>query len=451
MATIYFRLRSKLDKDVSIHIEVVASAGEKITVPTGLKINPKNWNEKSKGAFSQIGFPKKVLTSEIKNIISDLKKLNLYVENSFNNATTNDEEITRDWLKEQINKCFGKTTIDEKKVKARILEENKLTFHTQQIIDNANTRVLQNGKVGLSHSRVKGLSVFQNKIIEFEEDNNTKVYLKAISNKFEKDFRNWLLNTKKYSVGYAGKNFDNLKAICKDAQREGKEVNDYANHLQGFTQSKREKIIITLSFEELKQIEALELDSERLNNARKYILLGCYSSLRYSDLVRLTIDNIKNENDLLKIEIQHKKTGQDVVIPVLPPALRVIKAGLPYYLSDQKLNKYIKEVCELAKINEVIEGDLFDSETNRKVRGQYPKHKLIGTHTFRRSFATNYYKHIPTPVLMEITGHVKESSFLTYIGKPKDKDANAKLMLEYIAIMESKKELETPVKELKAS
>ena len=36
----------------------------------------------------------------------------------------------------------------------------------------------------------------------------------------------------------------------------------------------------------------------------------------------------------------------------------------------------------------------------------------------RRSFATNLYGKVPTVVIMAITGHTTEKSFLTYIKKP---------------------------------
>ena len=36
----------------------------------------------------------------------------------------------------------------------------------------------------------------------------------------------------------------------------------------------------------------------------------------------------------------------------------------------------------------------------------------------RRSFASNLYGKVPTIVIMAITGHTTEKSFLTYIKKP---------------------------------
>ncbi len=47
----------------------------------------------------------------------------------------------------------------------------------------------------------------------------------------------------------------------------------------------------------------------------------------------------------------------------------------------------------------------------------------------RRSFSTNLYGKIPTPVIMSITGHSTEKMFLTYIGKTQ-KD-NAEILKQY--------------------
>ena len=53
----------------------------------------------------------------------------------------------------------------------------------------------------------------------------------------------------------------------------------------------------------------------------------------------------------------------------------------------------------------------------------------------RRSFASNYYGKIETPLLMNITGHSKESAFLTYIGTHQNKDALADLFMQQAGII----------------
>ena len=60
-----------------------------------------------------------------------------------------------------------------------------------------------------------------------------------------------------------------------------------------------------------------------------------------------------------------------------------------------------------------------DFKNNPKTRGkeivETPKYEFVASHIIRRSFASNYYGKIKTPLLMNITGNSKESTFLTYI------------------------------------
>jgi integrase len=129
------------------------------------------------------------------------------------------------------------------------------------------------------------------------------------------------------------------------------------------------------------------------------------------------------------IKITQKKGNKHVIIPVLPKVEEIYQKGLPKYESLQKLNLYYKEIGELAGINEMVMGRLQDPKTKRGVKKIRPKHKYISTHIGRRSFASNYYGKIPTPLLMRVTQHAKESTFLTYINQSDDSHVDA--FLEY--------------------
>lgn len=94
----------------------------------------------------------------------------------------------------------------------------------------------------------------------------------------------------------------------------------------------------------------------------------------------------------------------------------------------------------MAGIVEIVKGTKLNTKTNRKELGNFPKYELIASHCFRRSFASNYYKKIPTPILINITGHSKESLFLTYINKREDKDANADLFMQFYEKLNKDKE-----------
>src|SRR5690606_16224443 len=83
--------------------------------------------------------------------------------------------------------------------------------------------------------------------------------------------------------------------------------------------------------------------------------------------------------------------------------------------SHQRYNDYIKELCRLVGITEMIEGAKKNPKTNRKERGIFPKFELVTSHIGRRSFATNHYGKLPTHMIMLVTGHDTVKQFLDYV------------------------------------
>ena len=165
-----------------------------------------------------------------------------------------------------------------------------------------------------------------------------------------------------------------------------------------------------------------------MNNARNWILLGCEIGQRGGDLLNIEPENIRYNGKSIYIDIIQQKTNKSVTVGVFSPYVsEFVLNSFPKKIPHQKLNDIIKVVCKFTGIVEAVKGNKLNTETNRKETGFYPKHELMASHCFRRSFATNYYKKIPTPVLINITGHSKESLFLTYINKREDKDSNADL------------------------
>ena len=57
--------------------------------------------------------------------------------------------------------------------------------------------------------------------------------------------------------------------------------------------------------------------------------------------------------------------------------------------------------------------------------GQFPKYSVIGSHDLLRSFATNFFGKLSTPIPMNITGHTREATFMSNIGRDHNKDAIA--------------------------
>ena len=208
--------------------------------------------------------------------------------------------------------------------------------------------------------------------------------------------------------------------FCNKALAEGIKVNPDFNSRNFYAPSK-ETVDVYLNQKEIDTIFNLELNSDgMLDNARDWFIIGLWTGLRVSDFLFLTKESVVNG----LISIKNKKTDIKVIIPVHPQVNSILKKrnnNFPRKISDVKFNKYIKDVCRLAEINNITNGfKMSPIKVNneiiyRKLKGKYPKYELISSHVCRRSFATNLYGKLDTLTIMNITGHKTEKSFLSYI------------------------------------
>lgn len=424
MASVKYRIKGSSNKKLSIYVRLSISRDQLLEVKTGFSIHPESWSASG-------NFPKQNSTAN-RFIYSDLKKLELAIFDSLNLAQGKGEEVNKFWLEEVIADCFD-----------RVLKKsgNAVTDHIQHIIDNAHTRkIAGQNRLGLSAARIQSYKSFKKNIEDFEKFYKKEIQLIDLNAVLIEKYKEWLLNTKSFSVNYAGKQLDNLRAVGRDAIRLNIPTNTYVNQMDSFCESDENRHIVTLSTDELKTIWKTEMPSSPLVNAKKWLLLGCEIGQRGGDLLRVTPKDMRYVDGHLFIDVLQQKTNKQVTIPIGSKEIRdMLENDFPHSISSQKLNEYIKTVCQEAGFNEPMEGKLLDKELNRKVAGSYPKYQLVTTHSFRRSFATNYYKKIATPILMTITGHGKESMFLKYINKQEDKDENAKLFLQYYQQMNDEK------------
>lgn len=268
-----------------------------------------------------------------------------------------------------------------------------------------------------------------NKLREFEKHRRHRLTFDDVNIDFYNRFQEWF-----YAQGFSRNYFGNvikvIKQIYKEAKIYDKLHSGTGTEHRDFLAPKDTADAVYLTTEELEKIYNLPITPESiqdpehpitgdwmdkkiaaLKRARGLFLIGCYTGLRVSDFSRLSDAHVGKY-----ITIKTQKTGMPVIIPIHPVVRDIIDSGfdLTDTLSDQKLNKQIKELCRLAGITDEVLVNR--NEGGKNIERTYPKYKLVSSHTARRSFATNAYKAgVPTIAIMKITGHTKESTFLKYI------------------------------------
>jgi integrase len=221
---------------------------------------------------------------------------------------------------------------------------------------------------------------------------------------------------KKFNDNTVGKNIKNIKSLMNHAFERGLHNNLHFKK-KSFGVPRREADTIYLSEDELTKILSADLRKKPyLERVRDIFYVACWLGLRFSDLIRVSRDKFQTEDNMTIFRIEMEKTDQLVAIPVaqvLMPILHKYNFNLPV-ISIQKLNKYLKELGEISKINQIVE--VTDIRAGTKIRTKHFKYELITTHTARRSFATNLYlQGVRSQTIMAFTGHRTERAFLSYL------------------------------------
>lgn len=390
MASISFILRTKKNP-APVYIRLRHGRQIDLKLKTPYHTDPNRWSVKK-------GLSKGITASE-KNLNTDLEKLKVKIFENLNGANDADL-ITRDWLESIMFPTAAKSPASD-----------KLTDFFDTYIERRKSEC-STGFI----KRMKSIKRF----IQRMEAHYKETYRIA---DVDADFK-YKLQTYAESQGYSHNTivgfFNKTKTVCNHAANNSGGKIQVSPDLNKITANYKPTENIYLSFAELDKIKALNL-SERLDNARDWLLISCFTGQRISDFMRFSNEMLRTENGTLLIEFTQVKTRKKVAIPVHPEVKQIIeKRGgkFPKAISDQRYNDYIKEVCKSADLNELKHGRKRQPGKNSPtVEGMFPKHELVASHIGRRSFATNFYGQIPTAILTAATGHATESQFLEYIGK----------------------------------
>jgi len=93
-------------------------------------------------------------------------------------------------------------------------------------------------------------------------------------------------------------------------------------------------------------------------------------------------------------------------------------------ITNQKMNEYLKELMELAGIDEPIRETTYKGQ--QRIDTVFPKYALISTHAGRRTFICNALSlGIPPQVVMKWTGHSDYKAMKPYIDIADETKINA--------------------------
>ena len=244
------------------------------------------------------------------------------------------------------------------------------------------------------------------------------------------DYVGYLRDVKEMRNTTIGKQLSFLKWFLRWAFKKGVHQNNAYDSYKPKLKSAQKKIIF-LTWNELNRLREFKIPSNKqaLERVRDVFLFQCFTGLRYSDVFNLRRSDIKGDH----IEVTTVKTSDSLIIELNNHSKAILDKYkdvafeddkvLPV-ITNQKMNDYLKELAELAGIDEPIRQTYYKG--NERIDEVTPKYALLGTHAGRRTFICNALAlGIPPQVVMKWTGHSDYKAMKPYIDIADDIKANA--------------------------
>jgi integrase len=396
MASANFFLKNPNGKDPTLVYLFFSYDNQRLKYSTGEKIHPGFWNPEKQRSKESRQFP------VYREFNARLQSIETTAFNLYRKLLNDGTAPTVDALREGL---------DIKLFRKKESVENDLIQFAQFMIENSAKRP----------NTIKHYKQTVRILEEYRSYINRKIKFEDVNLEFYESFVKFSI-AKGYSTNTIGGLIKNVKVFMNEAFDRKLTLNvEFKN--RKFRTPDEEVESIYLTQDEVRKIYNLDIrQNRRLERVRDIFIIGCFSGLRFSDLAKLKVEHFNSD----KLKIQTEKTGEVVIIPLHPFIKEILKKygdRPPEIISNQKMNKYLKELGEAAGLDENVL--IHCTKGGEKVSERYKKFELITVHTARRSFATNaYLNNVPTISIMKITGHRTEKAFLKYIKISQEDNAN---------------------------
>lgn len=355
-------------------------------------------------------------------------------------------------LTNSINICFTKFFIDNK-IPSTIELKNAVYNH---LCSDEKTLRERKKKAGIEFSNIRvGKSIYEyfhefldegyrvhfwsDDVVEKvaalinhwkEIDPKQKLHLKDITVETMQKFQSNLVN-RGLRNSTSAKWIKMSQWFFKFCKEKGGYVSDDVLNFKSALTDVRDKEVVFLTWEEFKTLHEFKIPDNKkyLWTVRDMFIFSCATGLRYSDIAALKHENIVDDiitivtektDHLLKINLN--RFSREVLEKYKKFPGKDNKALIT--ISNQKSNKYIKELCALAGISSPV--TIAYRIGNKTYKYVKPKHEVISFHSGRRTFVSLALKLGATPEeVQRITGHHSYAVMQRYIAQDDEQRRHA--------------------------
>ncbi|MDE7394029.1 MAG: site-specific integrase [Muribaculaceae bacterium] len=435
-----FYLDKRTDKkgDAPIRVSITIK-GVRYLTSTGFKITPSKWDydrqQARKGSSNATGMTWAVINSALARITEHFTKYE-------NDCIFNDVSPDIDALKSEYARVFGRkrrtATKSDEPVMLGFWDYYEMFIHETSLANQWTVSTHQKFAALKKHIQSwrpdvtfddfdeNGFNSFIKHLIEKNQMKNT-----TIANQL--GFVKWFLRWATLKGFNLNTTYQTFSQKLKTAQKQ-------VVFLEWGELMKVFHYIVPRNGEEITLHDAngnaytkVVHDAAAIAKTRDIFCFCCFTSLRYSDASNLKRANIKNDT----LTITTIKTADTITIELNKYARAILDRyaaddlngfALPP-ITNQRMNIYLKELCELCEINQLITHTYYRGA--ERIEETMPKYELIGTHTGRRTFICNALMlGIPAEIVMKWTGHSDYKSMKPYIDIANSAKAKAMALFD---------------------
>lgn len=405
-----FQLVNKNKKGERLIILVACFNNEKFVYSTGRNILPEYWDKTNMRPLLDKEHPKQILAVNkiTKNILDRHETIFMDITGEYNRSGI---AFTREIIKADMLNALKPSAV-KKQPKSKNAAVNDFYILLQRFIDDseAGIRLTKKGTI-IKNSRILKYKVLKKNLLEFRPE----IKVADIDMDFYQQLITWR-NEKNKAINTIGTDIKIIKSVLRYTFSKGLHQNNIFLN-EEFRSFEEIPEHVYLNDADLNKLWNLKKLSAKHEKVRDIFIIGCYTSLRISDLGVLEAYNIINSRSGSMLKIIQHKGNEPVFIPIHSRVRQLLhKYGgvFPKAYSEQKMNEYIREVCVIAKLNEKQQFKI----TRGGVVHRYvkEKHEMVTNHTARRTFATNMVIAGFNPLhIMKITGHKTLKDFMRYV------------------------------------
>lgn len=400
-----------ITQNVPIRMRVIF-ASQRIEFTTGYRIDMEKWDADKQRVKNSCTNKLKQSASEIN---SELLRQYTEIQNVFKEFEVQDVIPTPAQIKESFNlKLKGEKHEEKQKVELNFME----------IFDEFVAECSKQND--WSSSTLKKFATVKKHIGVFDPCTTFDSWTEKHFN----EYINYLRNDKDMRNTSIAKQIKFLKWFLRWANRKGYHQNMAYDKFMPKMKSTPKKVIF-LTRSEIDKIRACQIpvSKQYLERVRDVLLFCCFTGLRHSDVYNLKRSDVKDEH----IEITTIKTSDSLIIELNDHSKAILEKykDIPFQndkalpvVSNQRMNEYLKELGELAGIDEPVRETYYKG--NERIDEVMPKYALLCTHTGRRTFICNALAlGIPVQVVMKWTGHSDYKAMKPYIDVADEIKINA--------------------------